>query len=546
MGRENKVMVIGLDGADWRLLTPWIEAGHLPTFRKLVSEGVTGPLRSTIRPESSVSWSSFSTGVNPGKHGVFGFVERLENEYAFKLTNGSSVRARRFWDLLGEAGHKVGILNVPITYPPDPVNGFIVSGMLTPGTDVRFAYPEELRRRLLDRFDDYVFEVSDSTHDKGKLQNLVRRYTHQQTETAFLLIDEEPWDLFVVVFTGPDRLQHFLWADADRHHPHHDPALASRFGSAILDHYQTLDRSLAQILDRVPPDTMIFLVSDHGFNGCARRFYVNRWLISQGLLALKSGHRRGFNLSALASRLAPVDWLRRIKRAVLPDEWTSVDLRSRTFAQAVDWTRTRVYFGLDGGLRINLCGREPQGIVAEADVDSLRQELRQALLAAKDPHTGAHPVAQVFLREELYHGPFAATAPDMIIEPVRDHPDPAYNTVLDGAMEAEGDLFGTSAPYSASHTLDGIFVAWGNGVAKGEIEGARIIDLPPTVMAALDVAVPAYMDGRVLPEVFPPERVLPARRSEATSERVDRPAKSVDPAEERMMEERLKRLGYLD
>jgi predicted AlkP superfamily phosphohydrolase/phosphomutase len=544
-----KVAIIGLDGADWHLLSPWIRNGDLPTLAKLVSEGTTGKLRSTIRPESSVAWSSFSTGVNPGQHGVFGFVEQVAKGYSFKLASGSSVRVRRFWDLLGDQGLKVGILNVPFTYPPSPVNGFMVTGMLTPGTDVAFTYPKELQQRLLNRFENYLLDAGDAAEDKAALVDHVRASTHQQREAALFLLQEQPWDCFAMVFTGPDRLQHFLWADMDSEHPLHDPETAHRFGQTLLEHYQALDTAIAEILEHLPANTLVLFMSDHGFNGCARRFYVNRWLRNHGWLELRETSHWRSGLASLFLRLGAVGWLRRLKRTIFPTQWSSTDLRSAMFSRAFDWPRTRAYFGLDGGLRINLRGREPEGIVSPAEYNRLRRELCQALLAVTDPETEQPPLSNVFLREELYQGRFADRAPDLILEPRRDDPTPAYNVVLDGSLRAdEATPFGSSLPYSGNHTLDGIFCAWGKDVVRGgRIQNAQIVDLAPTVLAALGVAVPDYMDGRVLSEIFLPGRApTPGRAEGSKPAPPDELERTFSREDEMAVENRLRSLGYLD
>lgn len=547
--KQAKAIVIGLDGADWRLLEPWLQAGHLPTLARLVAEGAHGTLRSTIRPESSVAWSSFSTGVNPGKHGVFGFAERVRGGYSFQLANGSSVRARRFWDLLGEAELKVGLLNIPFTYPPSSVNGFMVTGMLTPGPEVAFTYPPELQPRLLSRHETYRFDVDPSIREGFPLIEGVREITLQQRETALLLLREQPWHLFTVVFTGPDRLQHFLWAHNEPRHPLHDADGARLYGHALLEHYQLLDETIAEMLDHLPQDTLVLLMSDHGFNGCARRFYINRWLEAQGLLVLHKTGTRRLQLSAMISRMGSVGWVRRLKRQVFPSRWSSTTLHSAVFAHAVDWSRTRVYFGLDGGLRINLAGREPEGIVQTREMDTLRRQLCQKLLALEDPETGYPVLSHVYAREELYHGPFTKRAPDLVPEPQRDNPNPAHNVVLDGSVDSMMmSPFGSSAPYTANHTLNGVLVAWGAGVARGrQIVGAQITDLAPTILAALDVPVPTHMDGRVLSELFLPGCIPEPRRSAASEpEALDAPGKGFSPEEQMAVESRLRGLGYLD
>jgi predicted AlkP superfamily phosphohydrolase/phosphomutase len=545
---KRKVAIIGLDGADWRLLKPWIGKGNLPTLAKLISEGTRGNLGSTIRPESSVAWSSFSTGVNPGKHGVFGFVERTEG-YTFKLANGSSVRARRFWDILGEQGLDVGMLNIPFTYPPSPVNGFLVAGMLTPGPDVAFAYPKSLQQQLLKRFDDYLFDVGDSTRNKAVLIENVRRYTCQQRETALFLLQEQPWDLFTMVFTGPDRLQHFLWADMDPRHPLHDPESASQFDRALLEHYQILDDAIAQILNCLPVNTTVILISDHGFNGCACRFYVNQWLREQGLLTLRETCTGQSNLVSLLSRLGSIQWLRRLKRVIFPDQWSATELHARVFTRAIDWSRTKTYFGMDGGLRINLQGREPQGFVRPDEYNAVRQELRQMMLAVTDPRTKQPPLSNVFFQEELYQGQFVGKAPDLILEPQRENSDAAGNFVLDGSLDANRtSAFGSSLPYSGNHTLDGIFIAWGADVASGQqIPSAQIVDIAPTILATLGVPIPEYMDGRVLAEIFSPEHAIAPRRTAVPDLCAPQePAKLFSLEEEELVESRLRNLGYLD
>lgn len=543
-----KALVIGLDGADWRLLEPWLREGHLPALSRLITTGARGVLRSTIRPESSVAWSSFSTGMNAGKHGVFGFVEHAPGSYAFQLANGSSVRARRFWEILGDEDRRVWIYNVPFTYPPAPVNGLLVSGMLTPGPDVAFTHPPDLRGWLLSHFEKYQFDVTPSEGEQDALIASVRAITQQQLKTALLLLHKQPWDLGMVVFTGPDRLQHFLWACHDPGHPLRQ-ADHARLGNALLEHYQLLDEAIAEILDNLPPNTLVLVMSDHGFNGCARRFYVNRWLVQEGYLALHEANTWRLRLAAMTSKLGSVGWIRRLKRALLPARWGATTLRSAMFVRAVDWSRTRAYFGPDGGLRINLAGREPEGIVDPGELDTLRQELRQRSLALVDPDTGQPALSGVFAREELYHGPFTDRAPDLILEPQRDNPAFAHNLVLDGSLEhPPPPLFGSSAPYTGNHTLDGVLIACGPGVTPGQqIVGAQIIDLAPTLLAALGVPIPDTMDGRVLSELFSPGSI-PEPRKSAPSEPSAKDAlgASYSPEDESTVEGRLRGLGYLD
>lgn len=544
----DKVVVIGLDGADWRLLHPWIEQGKLPTLARLLQEGTHGPLQSTIRPESSVAWSSFATGVNPGKHGVFGFVHHQPGSYQNNLANGATVGAPRFWDILGEHKRKVGLLHVPFTYPPTAVNGFLVSGMMTPTTSAPFTHPPELKEKLLAHFASYRLDAGETLTDKAKLVADVTAFTNQQQETARLLLADYDWDFFTIVFTGPDRLQHKLWADTDPSHPHHEPH--SPYGATLLAHFQQLDTAVAEIWSQLPANSLLLLMSDHGFNGVARRFFINRWLQAEGYLHVKPSKRSWRQaLLPVLQKMKSVPALRRLKRAFLPDEWGPARVQVAEATQAIDWQRTQLYYAADGGLRLNLQGREPQGIVSPgAAAEKLKQSLTQKLLQISDPLTGQTIIAQVYAAEALYHGRFARQAPDLIVEPRREAEDARCNVVLDGRVGPVTDgLFGPAAPYSGNHAPTGILIAWGPDVQAGHtLPSANITDLAPTILAAMDVPIPETMDGRLLTAVFAPGKA-PTPVYTQTAEANEFPAAAAfDAAAEEAVSKRLRELGYLE
>jgi predicted AlkP superfamily phosphohydrolase/phosphomutase len=549
---ENpKAVLIGLDGADWRLLKPWMAEGLLPTLYRLVSEGVSGKLRSTIRPESSVAWSSLSTGVNPGKHGIFGFAESVPSSYNFRLINASNVNVRRFWDALGDAGLKIGVLNMPVTYPPSSVNGFVIGGMLTPGLDTNFTYPASLRSRLLRHFPDYLIDAGDLVSDRQALVDKAHRYTEQQLAMTLWLMQEEPCDFFSVVFTAPDRIQHFLWADMDREHPAHLKQPTSTLSNAILQLYKQLDQAIAQILSQLSENTLVIIVSDHGFNGVQRRFYVNEWLTQHGYIRLKPEITRWRSdlVGWVKRNIGTWQWLRRIKRAILSPRLSLTDLESHAFEKAVDWSRTRAYFSLVGGLHINLEGRDPQGIVSFSDYPLLCEELVEQLMALVDPETQRPILTNVYHRTELYAGPYVAKSPDLILEPQRENDEARYNVVLDKALHSEsGDYMGLADPLSANHTMDGIFIAWGNGLVRGAtLDHIQLIDIAPTLLAHFRIPVPGYMDGRVLDEIYVPG-TAPSFTIDADAVTIGLVNQSADYSakESVAVETRLRDLGYLD
>jgi len=528
MSKYKKVIVIGIDGADWKLLHPWLEQGHLPVLEKFCIQGTTGKLRSTIRPESSVAWSAFATGVNPGKHGVFGFVQHVQGSYQNHIANGSNIRIQRFWDILGDAGLRSCLINIPFTYPPTPINGILVGGMMTPGIHVPFVHPPDLQKEILARFPNYLFDAGDAAKERDTLIKHVTTYTEQQKELALWLLNEQDWDFASIVFTGPDRLQHFLWSDPQ----------------ALLAHYQSLDVAIGEIVDGLAEPILVLLISDHGFNACAGRFHVNKWLASNDFLSRNSGYNWRFRLAPIFSKLKTIDWVRKLKQIILPHQGGGADLKIAAFANAIDWAHTRAYYDLDGGIRLNVVGREPEGVVMPSDYEDVRQILRDKLLEIVIPSTEMPLFSNVFMREELYSGNFVNDAPDIIIEPQRNIA--THHFILDSSIDAE-HLFASCLPYEANHAPDGILIASGTGIKSGNsIVGAQILDIAPTILAALGIQIPTYMDGQFLTELFVPATTPIPQYTHIDANHHTRTSIPMDIKSEQILAKRLGDLGYLD
>lgn len=548
----GQVLVIGLDGADFRLIDPMISSGQLPTLARLMANGARGVLRSTIRPESSLAWSSFATGKNPGGHGVFGFVRLESGTYQHRVLTARDIRSPRFWQLAGAAGKRVGVLNVPMSYPPEPVNGFLVAGMLTPSKQSEFTYPPGLAGELETATGGYVISADSGPGDRrDELARELAHCTQQRIKAIQFLGQSRAWDLFVAVFTATDRAQHFFWADMDARHPLHQAANAR--ADAIPGLYRQIDAGLAQILADLPPDLHVFIVSDHGFNACARKFYLNAWLHQAGFLTLRPGAVLEGRLEAWLRQLRQHRALRALKRHVpgLRHRPLVRSLQHAASSKQIDWAATRAFFSQEGAIRINLRGREPEGIVANGrEYDELRESLSQQLLLVRDPSTQRPPVETVYRREELYSGPYVSLAPDLIVEPHRHQESPEHNFVLAPlAADSPSRLFDSSWPYSANHSPNGILIAHGPGIRPGlEIQGARIIDVAPTLLACLGVLVPPDMDGRVLTELFQGDALAEPAASVAVHPVSCEPEPGqagYTPGEHEQVTQRLRDLGYL-
>ncbi|HEM61767.1 MAG TPA: hypothetical protein ENO24_05715, partial [Chloroflexi bacterium] len=281
---EKRILVIGLDGATFDLIKPWIAEARLPTLGRLMEEGVHGNLRSVPNLNSAPAWSSFATGTNPGKHGIFYFDERVPNTYTKRYLNGSHRVGKSFWKLLSDQGKTVCVINVPMTFPADELNGVMLAGLDSPGVQSEgFAYPPSILKELSSRVGDYIIEPGIPGYMKAgkKDQALARLFeaVDKRLNYARYLLAKYPWQLFVVVFTATDAVQHFFWKDMDPRHPEHDPQEARVYGDAILKVYQRMDEVVLTLLQEARPSTTI-IVSDHGggFNQRGAE-YLNPWLI---------------------------------------------------------------------------------------------------------------------------------------------------------------------------------------------------------------------------------------------------------------------------
>jgi predicted AlkP superfamily phosphohydrolase/phosphomutase len=296
MSEKRRVFVVAWDGATLDLLWPWCEEGRLPTLRRMLERGAHGRLTSTYPPLTGPAWASFMTGKSPGNHGVFEFFHRREDGYSQVLSGPSSIGGKSLWRLLSEAGKKVGVINVPLTYPPEEVNGFLITGLLTPHDCDDWAYPRELIEELKGNLGDYLLH-HDEKYTKSNVDNLLAeqyRILQSRTEAALYLMRAREWDFFMVHYYGPDRMIHEFWHLMDPSHPQHDPQEYSKYGNVVLDFFQELDASLGRLLSELDEDDVFLLMSDHGMGRVTKFLNVNSWLLREGFLSVKGG---------LASRL---------------------------------------------------------------------------------------------------------------------------------------------------------------------------------------------------------------------------------------------------
>lgn len=555
----HKTVVIGLDGAPYPLIKQWAASGDMPNVARLIERGAFGILNSTIPVHSPTAWASFITGLNPGQHGVYDFVRREPGSYELKVVRADQIPGASIWKLLSDHGRDVGVMNVPMTYPPEPVNGFLLSGLGTPDYTV-YSYPPEMTEELnaqgyrVNKKFFFVAERQDEWLDD------IHAITEIRGQTAVRLMRERPWDFFMVVFRNSDEICHFYWHHMDTSHPAHDPGAPAHYKTAIRDLYHNIDRWVGDIVAAAGADANIFIMSDHGAGPLYRDVFLNEWLIEQGWLVLKDdAAREGWfntarklgvtreNISNTLTRLNlhRVEVL--IKRA-LGDRIRVLPRDDRPeFVNAIDWSRTRAYsFGYYGQVFINLHGREPNGIVPPAEYDTLRDEIARRMADMVDPADGKPVVDRVYRREELYHGRHLDEAPDLLAI-MRDF---TYMTRKGYEFAAQrGVLF--REPYTGetgSHRLEGTLVAAGPDIAAvPAYRPTDIQDLAPTLLHLQGCPIPGYMDGRLLEDLFIPEFMQnhpPQIENREIEWRTDG-AGGWSAEAEAEITERLKNLGYL-
>jgi predicted AlkP superfamily phosphohydrolase/phosphomutase len=554
----HRVLVIGLDGGTFDILRPLIAAGELPNLGRMMQQGAWGELRSTVPPHSAPAWSSFATGANPGRHGVYHFrpIDRRFYEGNFsRVVNARSVALPTMWARASKAGKRVGVINVPLTYPPEPVNGFIISGMLTPRSAPVFTFPPELSASL----QDYVIDAGGGAEgdilEQAVLQRpegvrwLTRALNHQlevRTRTAVRLFGEHQPDLAVIVFTETDRLHHFFWPCLDERQdppPHLQPYCAW-----AREFYAHLDKAVGRVSAAMGEEVVHILMSDHGFGPYpTRQFYANAWLRDLEFLNTRATSARatpsrwlsrlGFSqatLQRLLSRLLPRHQVRRLRTA-----W------GRRMRLPIDWEHTQAYFmplfDFVGGIVINL---PPDS----ASYEEMRDDLISRLRELVDPDAGLHVVEQVHRREELYEGPYVNRAPDLVLAL-----DPFY--VGDRSLLTRshfGTMAAASRQWTGTHRSEGILAMTGPPIRSGMcVNSPQIEDLAPTIIHLMGLPIPQEMDGRVLEEVLQPNYLAnhPIRRSEGEGEAKSSPEEDegwASPDEEEQVAERLQALGYME
>lgn len=555
--KTHTCLVIGLDGADPHLVWPWAQEGKLPHLGRLMARGVHGPLHSTYPPISAAAWVTFMTGQQPARHGIFDFRNFDARKYDFQdaaIVSSAPIAGHTVMDAVGAYGRRVAAVTIPITFPAWPINGVMVSGYPTPDASKAFTYPPELaHERKMGRLTENsaLFRAASPEAVRTELNRL----THARTQAALEMLRQDHYDLFILVLGATDRAHHDFWKYHDPAHPAYDPQAAATFGDAVLQTYQEVDIAVGALLDAVGEEATVIVMSDHGGGPRpSRRFNLNAWLRSLGLLTTNrrpNPFRRTLRHAVRAVR-AGFPYQEQLYRALpvpLQRIAAQVDSDAKSNSGDILWNQTQAYrFPMHSpvdGIVLNVRGRQREGVVSpDGEYEALRERIISALLAVRDPETGQPVVAEVVRREELYTGPYLERMPDLV---VTLHADYEGGAALDGPVITPvppNEL----ARLSGAHRMQGILMMAGAGIHTGEsVEGARIVDLAPTMLYAMGLPVPRRMEGRVLLEAFRPDyrRAHPVAFSEWSGEQKSDDGGYSDEDEQAVLEQ-LRRLGYVE
>ncbi len=533
---KKKVLVIGLDGATFDIIGPLLEEGKLPNLARMSAEGVHSKLYSTILPLSPPAWTSFYTGKNPGKHGIYDFSIRKNGSYASRPTVSLDRKAQGLGDIIGQSGGRSIVINVPLTYPPRPLNGIMITGFPTPTERKDFTHPHELLAQLTERFGEIKIHKPKILYRKGREQEITDetlQITKQQTAITKHLLQSVDWRFALSVFDAPDIIGHYFWAYLDSNHPKYDAKLAGPVKQMVEDIHVQLDHTIGELIEGTSAETLKFVISDHGFGPVYYGVYANNWLLEQKYMYFKKSlpvrarylaFRNGlhvYNLLQIARKLRLVKSIESAyaTRSLLLRLLNLVSLN----LDDVDWSRTRVYSqGNLGQLYLNLKGREPEGIVSPEEADGLIKELIAKLHNLEDPRTHKRIFNEVYAGYEIYSGDAATSAPDVVFL------DEKMIYAAHRMFELGSNRLVTKHPiYSGNHKMDGIMFLTGRDVKPVDAplnKRINLIDLAPTILYYLGSPVPRDMDGSVLEELFVqpegPKRVVEYAYQVTESQRI--------------------------
>jgi len=541
----NKIVILGMDGATWNILSPLIEQNKLPNIKKLREKSAWAYLDSTVPPLTPPAWTTSFTGKNPGKHNIFDFSKSSREDYELHLTSRLDRKSRAVWNAVSEAGGKVVLMNVAHTFPPEKVNGVVISGFGTPESDCDYTYPSELKEEILKKHPDFRPGIPTSfiaNNDTSEFLKVLDSHTKINFQVFKELHKEHSPELGVYVFDEMDRLMHFFWHCFDEKHPRYEKSV---FTEKFIGHFQLVDKLIGEFLDELPEDTYVMSFSDHGFGQVHSDIYLNNYLLEKGYISLKEGADKEVKVTtSVKIKSLVVKFLEKIGLWKFYRDYRlkTIPVGTVWFLKNIDWQKTKAVMASMAGksIRLNVRERDPIGAVNSGEVVNVIESLKRDLLELRDPRTGEKVITKIWRGTEIYSGEYAIYAPDLILETA---PGYSFHHGFSDAIIKESTQHGRIR--SGDHEQFGTFILSGDGVRNVKLDKAGIMDIAPTILHILGLPVSDEMDGKFLEDAFLEEwrDDNPVKIIEETQWASETSSTSDD--EEKQITEQLKALGYL-
>lgn len=541
---KRKTLIIGIDGGTWDILTPAMERGYMPYLKSLAGAGASGVLESTMPAITPAAWGTFQTGVNPGANGVFSFSFWDRKAKRTRYVSSRFLR-RTLWEIASDAGKRVAVINVPMTYPPKHVNGCVIAGILSPSLDSDFTWPIELKQELLRDVPDYhIFSLKNrlkQMRDEGmkSFVDEMAEVLENRVKAAEIVMRRGPFDIFMVHFQASDLIQHGLWNYLDQSCEGFDEADRDYIFEKFYGKLDDKIRCVRELFEADSDDEILTLiVSDHGFQRHDKRVNLGNWLYEEGFFELNELPQKPGLIKQLTKKMGIGKLLKRF----LPEH--AVDGFEYSLGVSVSpiaWEKSRAV----------AIGRSAEGFIYILSVDNdererVASEITDKLSELRDSETGEKVVAAIYRKEDIYHGAGMDVMPDLIVEPCGKY-------TFTGDYTPDEDLFYKVLQeddfHLGRHHADGIMVASGQCVDPQEGLRAGLVDMTPTILYYMGLPIDSEMDGRVVDELFKAEfRGSSVIKPTAATDRNSDEGYSDEgysDEEEKQIEERLRDMGYL-
>ena len=510
----SKLLIIGIDGATFNVIKPLIKKNELPTFQRLKDSGNWVELESTIPPVSCPAWPSFVTGKDPKTHGCYDWFY-YNKDYRRHIYDSTSIRGKRYWDYLNEMGLTCGVINIPYSYPPRKIKGFMISGLLSP-EDKDFTYPKGLKKELLRN--GYKIEPDTNTISDNKFFKYMVKTLKLRKEATIRLMKTRRWDVLTVIFRVLEHVQHRFWKK-------------NKIGF-IYQIYKTVDKILDEMLKEAGEETNVIIMSDHGFGDIPKYIvHFNTWLVKERYLIVEKRTKIPVQkIHIILHKFGLENFKGFVKKKVM----SALDIASR----GVIWHKTKAWARISGDtvfIYLNRKGRFEQGIVEDRSYTKIREELIKKIEKIRNPKNNEKVIEKIWNAEELYGN--SETAPDIIFRTKSEY----------SGWEILGkDVFLEIPEYAriGTHQPNGIFIAFGPNIKKKKLENARIIDLAPTILALYGIKS-EDMDGQVL-DIIKKKIEIKKKPKVSMREGVELHETDVfDEEDKEKIMERLRALGYI-